>query len=697
MDYKKKPTEEKLAENEQMKILPNSPPLYPLPEEIIKMERNETKCDYCGVSYLTLYENRQLQSRLALLEAELQEWKETAQREQAQLEAWELNGLEQERELQAQVDVREKTTRDELEKRYRDMTKTLKDEFEAKFDRMRNKMKADHQKIIEEKERQLRRELEDLMVEKLGKQREELKKSAEERETVLRTDLKKAKEISKNLKKNLHELRQRLGTADDMKDEAQEKLGKEKQNVETLKGARARLQQILQKTLIVLHFCGSGFTDLQGFLHRLTGAWQTFSSQILQHCKQGFSELSKELRHSTVELQKAKEENGHLTQQLMEQKTQWDEQLLKQEDAEKEYGQKLLRLTVEVEEKNKKWLLCQQRCDAMEKQLLSWEQREEELNQKWHAAGEEVMQTREILEKIWQENGELIKERDILIESHDRAVISMKYNHSKELASMLASALEEERLQSSLHLQKKLEELRREADLQLKTEREKRQALLSELRLKLEEERLAVQHLRRELHQERKCRDDQRTEEAARERREKGEHRQGQQKLSQAKCELALVTEKNVTLTEEVAFLEDTVWKECEEREELTAALSQAQQELFGLQSIMSPRSSTGSFPNPPETRATPGNKSVYPQGNAGGPLPVSPASLQPPSACTDKDRGLHIKVGGAEESLESRKGDGGVGGAKKQEGKLPRLKTSGAEREVRRKVRLMMGKTEML
>ncbi|XP_016518526.1 trichohyalin isoform X1 [Poecilia formosa] len=663
-----------------------------------EMERNETKCDYCGVSYLTLYENRQLQSRLAQLEAELQEWKETAQREKAQLEAWELNRLEQERELQSQVDVREKTIRDELEKRYRDMTKTLKDEFEAKSDRTRNKMKADHQKIIEEKERQLRRELGDLMVEKLRKQREELKKSAEERETVLRTDLQKAKEISKNLKKNLHELRQRLGTADDMKDEAQEKLRKEKQNVETLRGARARLQQILRKTLIVLRFCGSGFTDLQGFLHRLTGDWQTFSSQILQHCKQGLSELSKELRHSTVELQKAKEENEHLTQQLTEQKTQWDEQLLKQEDAEKEYGQKLHRLTVEVEEKNKKWLLCQQRCDAMEKQLLSWEQREEELNQKWHAAGEEVTQTREILEKIWQENGELIKERDILIESHDRAVISMKYNHSKELASMLASALKEERLQSSLHLRKKLEELRMEADLQLKTEREKSQALLSELSLKLEEERLAVQRLSQELQQERKCRDDQRrTEEAARERREKGERRQGQQKLSQAKCKLALVTEKNATLTEEVAFLQDTVWKECEEREELTAALSQAQQELFGLQSIISPRSSAGSFPDPPETQATPGNKRVYPQGNAGGPLPCSPASLQPPSACTDKDGGLHIKVGGAEESLESRKGGGAVGGAKKQEGKLPRLKTSGAEREVRRKVRLMMGKTEML
>ncbi|XP_027900408.1 trichohyalin isoform X3 [Xiphophorus couchianus] len=681
-----------------MKILPNSSPLYLLPEEIIKMERNETKCDYCGVSYLTLYENHQLQSQLAQLEAELQEWKETAQREKAQLEARELNRLEQERELQAQAEVREKTTRKELEKRYQNMTKMRKDEFEAVSDRMRRKMVADLQKIIEEKEKQLRRELGDLMVEKLRKQREELKKSAEEKENGLRTDLQKAKEISENLRKNLHDLRKRLETADDIKDETEQKLGKEKQNVETLRVACVRLQQILRKTLTVLHFCGSGCTDLQGFLHQLTGAWQTFSSQILQHCKQGFSELSEELQHSTVELQKAKEEKKHLTQLLMEQKTQWDEQLFKQEEAEKEYGWKLHRLTVEVEEKNKKWLLCQQRCDAMEKQLLSWEQREEELNQKWHAAGEEVMQTREVLEKIQQENGELIKERDILIESHDRAMISMKYNHSKELASMLACALKEERLQSSLHLQKKLEELRGEVDLLLKTEKEKSQALLSELRLKLEEERLVVQRLRWELQQERKCRDDERrTEEAARERREEEEHRQGEQKLSQVKSELTLVAEKNATLKEEVAFLQDTVWKECEEREELTAALSQAQQELFGLQSIMSPQSSARSFSDPQEMRATPGNEHVYPQGNVRGPLPRSPASLQPPSACTDKDRGLHIEVGGAEESLESRKGGGAVGGAKKQEGKLPRLKTSRTEREVRRKVRLMMGKTEML
>lgn len=64
-----------------------------------------------------------------------------------------------------------------------------------------------------------------------------------------------------------------------------------------------------------------------------------------------------------------------------------------------------------------------------------------------------------------------------------------------------------------------------------------------------------VQRLRRELQQERKCRDDERrTEEAARERREEEEHRQGEQKLSQVKSELTLVAEKNATLKEEVGI-----------------------------------------------------------------------------------------------------------------------------------------------
>ncbi|MEQ2282956.1 hypothetical protein AMECASPLE_006182 [Ameca splendens] len=261
------------------------------------MEHSETVCRYCGVSYLVFHEFHKLRTQLAQLEAELQELKETAQRETVQHEALELTRLEWESELQLQIqkqaDVREKITRQELEKRNQDMTKALKEEFEAKYERMRKEMEEDYQKIIRERERQLRRDLEDLALVELRKQREELGKSAEERETVLSTDLQKAKENSEDLRKNLDQLKTRLATAADMRDEAAEKLGKEKQHVETLRGACVRQQQILRRTLTLLRFCGSGFADVQGFLRQLTGAWQAFRSQVLQHCTEVFSEKNR--------------------------------------------------------------------------------------------------------------------------------------------------------------------------------------------------------------------------------------------------------------------------------------------------------------------------------------------------------------------------------------------------------------------
>jgi len=45
-------------------------PVHPLPEDILKMPRNETVCQYCGISYLIHSEIKLLEDRLqaALLE-----------------------------------------------------------------------------------------------------------------------------------------------------------------------------------------------------------------------------------------------------------------------------------------------------------------------------------------------------------------------------------------------------------------------------------------------------------------------------------------------------------------------------------------------------------------------------------------------------------------------------------------------------
>lgn len=72
------------------------------------------------------------------------------------------------------------------------------------------------------------------------------------------------------------------------------------------------------------------------------------------------------------------------------------------------------RLKEELEEKHDRWLSCQQRCDAIQEQLSSWQQREEQMSRKYCAAQEEVTRQREALEKAEQEASELRRERSRL-------------------------------------------------------------------------------------------------------------------------------------------------------------------------------------------------------------------------------------------------------------------------------------------
>ncbi|XP_044059111.1 leucine-, glutamate- and lysine-rich protein 1 isoform X2 [Siniperca chuatsi] len=708
---------EQEGENE-MKMVLHCPLIYTLPEEIKKMERSETVCCYCGVSYLIFHEFHQLHTRLAQLEAELQELRETAQREKAQREALELGRLEWEGslhlEMQRQTEEKEKSTREELEERNKHTERALREEFEQKYERKRREMKKECQKFSEEKERQLRRELGDLEAERLRKQREELERKTEEREKVLSDALQKANKNLVELRKYLQQLEERLAIAASTKEEAGQLLGKEKQRGETLRGVCVRQQQALRATLLALRSSGSELTDVRGFLSQLMGAWQAFKSQLLQHSTQVFSEafkntmklnrnlLREELKHSSVEFQKMREEKEHLTQQLMEQKRQTEEQLYHQKDSEKEHREKILRLKGELEEKHERWLSCQRRCDTVQEQLSSWQQREEQMNRKYCVAEEEVTRLREALEKVQQEKRELRTEREILIESHGRALNKMEEDCRQQMASKLAAALEEQRTQNALHLREKMEELRREVELELTIDREKNQLLhqqyqrdCTQLQQKMEEREQELRGLQDELQEERR----RRREEEIHQELQRSQQQEALQ-LSQVKAELQLMTERNAELQEEVELLQETVRRECEERGELTAALSQAQKELLGLRSLASHQGSSRSPPNPMKRNSPPGNKHFHLHSQARVPLTrssTSPNTLRPSPTCTDKDRGRATDGGGAGRSLESWNRGWVLGGGKRREGTLPRLKASSTVSEVKQKVSLVIEKKKRL
>lgn len=162
------------------------------------MERTETVCCYCGVSYLIFHEFQQLRTELTQLEAELQDLRETAQKEKAQREALELGRLEWERalrlEMQRQAEIRERNTREKLEERNQNAVRALRDEFEAESESTRKEVEEERRKIYNEKESRVRGELE---------------RRSDKREKVLRDALQKANKNSDELRKELQQLEER--------------------------------------------------------------------------------------------------------------------------------------------------------------------------------------------------------------------------------------------------------------------------------------------------------------------------------------------------------------------------------------------------------------------------------------------------------------------------------------------------------
>nr|XP_046244565.1 protein LEKR1 isoform X5 [Scatophagus argus] len=563
----------------EMKTLLHCPPIYPLPEEINKMDRSETVCCYCGVSYLIFHEFHQLSTRLAQLESELQRLRETAQREKAQREALELGRLEWERALyldvQQRAEEKEKSTRKELEDRNKDMERTLREEFEQKNERKRKEMTEEYQKISEEKQRQLRRQLGDLEAERLRKQREELESRIEEREKVLSDALQKANKNLDGLRKYLQQLEERLAIAASMKEEGERLLGSEKQQSEILSDERRA---------------------------------EEFHS--------GFSENERRKRASNAAA------DGDV--------------------------------------------------DRVPWQSLDQDGR--------------IWQTANVLK--------VCRSKWTLGQHPNHCHSSEEFDREDPDTHNLASALEEQRTQNALHLREQMEELRRETDLELTIEREKNQLLLlqyqrdsTKLQQKLREREQELQGLQDELLEERRMREE-----------EVHQEQQEALQLSQAKAELQLMTERNAHLQEEVVLLQETVRRECEEREGLTAALAQAQEELHGLQS--SHGGSSRSPLNPMERHTHQGNKHLHLHSQSWVHLARSsnsPNRLHPSSASADKDRRQVTDGGGAERRSESWNCDGMLGREKWREGALPRLKASSTVGEVKRKVNLVIERRKRL
>ncbi|KAF6718788.1 Cyclin-L1 [Oryzias melastigma] len=253
-----------------------------------------------------------------------------------------------------------------------------------------------------------------------------------------------------------------------------------------------------------------------------------------------------------------------------------------------------------------------------------------------------------------QERSEKENRAKILRESHHAALTKMKADYEIQLSTKIRDVREE---------------LHKEAELELEKEKEKNQFLLQQCQLENSQLQQKVQDLQEELRQERRRQEEERAQDEERKRREEESHQQEARELSHAKAELQQTSEKNAELIEEVMFLQETVRKECEEREELTAALCQAQQELFGQQSIGSHPGSSKHIPDPRERQPPSGHTGFQLQPEVSVPLTHSsnpPNTFRPSPAQTEKDRGLDPDKERATRRLENESREVLLGGEKR-------------------------------
>lgn len=124
----------------------------------------------------------------------------------------------------------------------------------------------------------------------------------------------------------------------------------------------------------------------------------------------------------------------------------------------------------------------------------------------------------------------------------------------------------------------------------------------------------------------------------------------------------------------QVAFLQETVRRECQEREDLIAALSRAQERL------LAPQDSSTSPDTPTGRHVSPGNRTLHVLGRDR----VLSRSGTSPNTLRASPAWSHTDGGGAGSGLRPRNDGGLLGGDEQQERTLPKLKSNNTVREVK-------------
>ncbi|XP_048024118.1 trichohyalin-like isoform X3 [Megalobrama amblycephala] len=365
----------------------------------------------------------------------------------------------------------------------------------------------------------------------------------------------------------------------------------------------------LREALALLQSSRGEMTTVKSQLTHFLETWDNSKAPIQQSCISADAGLRDEVKTLKIGLQKSMHQKEHV-KKLLEIKS------VEKEDLQALWSEQtaaIERLSQDLREKEESRLSCQQRCESMQEQLLAWQQKEEEVTQRLERAEGEMKDLRVARSTLQQER--LSFHREELRRTHvgelERLEESFRrrLNAAEEHSSKMEVLLQQKQAEQDKQLKQQEMELRREAEIELDIQRQKNQELqnkyqsenqqlqnkipalihsatqelreeLAELQKRVNKQEEEMQHIRKSASQrQQQLLQEQRTGEAQLQSALQ-ELQQKTQELNQAQSHIHKLREERAALEEEKCFLEETVRRECEEREELTAALTLAKEQL---------------------------------------------------------------------------------------------------------------------
>ncbi|XP_059154846.1 uncharacterized protein LOC131940234 [Physella acuta] len=590
-------------------------PQHPLPEEIKKLARDKTVCKYCGVSYLIHNEIKALEGKLKAAEGELSR----------------LRGLEKREEVLKQETVLLKHQISDLKL----MIETNGKLIESQGNEIINSKET--QKVLEDtlktyKEKYLRalKQCSNLnqtvkqWKENLGFLKDRVLTFQSEMSESMRPALENVGRISEQSTKELGTLQSQLECTEMEKLVLSQSNKTLSDNLKTKELEMKKLQDKLKSKSNVLKEKDVTISRLEHQIANLEGTAASLKSKedSLNRINEEFKESQDQCKILMVELDQyklnIKAKNSELTDALDK---------LKQ--LEHDHESSLQKLYLEIKGKENELTSHVKQIKTLENQCRELQKKEAESSQWSKVSTNEVQELKEALQRAKGDVAALKSERELMIEAHQNRIEDLRESFKNKMAEAddwpqkLQGALAAERSRHMMELKTFEENLKHQFVLELQIEKDKYNELLKkfqdqekeksylrenqrallEIQYKEQIDELVRQvtdgkkrgaereeELTREITSLKKIIKDLQDRLARLDTSDSGKLAEYKNKLSQVQQDL-LDARSNVTTLEsqvkeaqeEAQFLQNVVRKECEERFELTEALSEARKELLQL------------------------------------------------------------------------------------------------------------------